>query len=93
MSFIKPVSMVLTTSIDASSVTPCASAEVLAGDRKGRHAIEITGVSKVYIGDAGVTSSKGRPIAAGETVTIPVSPDVKVPCYVVGGGCVLTEYF
>lgn len=93
MSFKKQVSSVLTTAINASSVTPAASEKVLDGSRRGRHAVEITAVSKVYIGDANVTSSNGRPIAAGESVLIPVMEYVNKPFYIVGGNCILTEYF
>ena len=93
MSFLKPVSMVRSTALNASSAKPCASDNVLNGTWQGRHTVEITAVSKVYIGGEDVTTSNGRPINAGETITIPVVSGLKTPCYVVGGNCIITEYF
>lgn len=93
MSIKRPVKYVLSTALDASSVTPAASPDVLDGTRRGRHAVEVTAVSKVYIGDSEVTSSTGRPIAVGESFLIPVEDYVNKPFYIVGGNCILTEYF
>ena len=93
MEFKKPVSSVLTSVLDATSVVPAASVDVLSGNRRGRHAVEITATAKVYIGGEDVTSANGRPINAGESLLIPVNDYVNKPFYVVGGKCILTEYF
>jgi len=93
MTFKKPISYVKTTSLVPSNASPCASDEVLGGILLGRHAISITATEDVYLGDENVTSSTGLTIPAGETMTFPVNENIKKPFYVVGGACVITEYF
>lgn len=89
-----PVSDVKTTVLDASAVTLAASPEVIARQRTGRHSIGITaGESVIYLGGKNVTAENGMAIPAGTTITMPVSNTSMESLYVVGGNCVLTEFF
>ena len=51
------------------------------------------GADAVYIGGADVTSATGMPIKAGDNIVIPVVSDKVDAVYVVGGQCVITEFF
>ena len=80
--------------IDASSAVPAASPDVVSQKRRGRFAVGISPVGDaVYIGGADVTSSTGMPIKAGDNIVIPVVSDKVDAVYVVGGQCVITEFF
>ncbi|MCD7811962.1 MAG: hypothetical protein LUG91_08990 [Ruminococcus sp.] len=94
MNFLIPVRATASSVLDASSAVPAASVEVLSHMRRGRTAIGISAVSKdVYIGGEDVTASTGMPVKAGESIVIPVGSDAVAPFYVVGGSCIITEFF
>jgi len=93
MLFNRPVSGMLTTAIAAESAQPAASVDVLSKLKVGRHTITITATANgVYIGGSDVTTTNGRPIANGDSVTIPVDGDEVNAVYVIGN-VILTEYF
>jgi hypothetical protein len=92
--FLNSVSDIKTTKLSASSAVPAASQEVLTKLRVGRHAIAISATdSDVYLGGEDVTSSTGMLIKTGTTFVMPVTNHSKENIYVVGGDCVLTEFF
>lgn len=94
MNFLYPVRDTISSVLDATSAVPAASAEVLNKSRRGRNAIGISATeSDVYIGGKDVTAETGMPIKAGTSIVIPVGSDVADPVYVVGGSCVITEFF
>lgn len=94
MSFIYPVRDTISNVLDATSAVPAASVEVLNKSRRGRHAIGISATeSEVYIGGQDVTAATGMPVKAGTSIVIPVGSDVVAPVYVVGGSCIITEFF
>lgn len=89
-----PVKEIMTTKLSASSVTPAASTEVFTNMRGGRIGLAITaGETDVYLGDKSVKAGKGLLIKAGTTYTLPVLPTARQNFYVIGGDCVLTEFF
>lgn len=89
-----PVSEIKTTVLSASEATKAASPEVIARQRMGRHGIAISaGESAVYLGGKDVTASTGMVIPAGTTTVLPVSNTSEDSLYVIGGSCVLTEFF
>lgn len=89
-----PVSEIKTTTLSASKATKAASPEVIARQRMGRHGIAISaGESAVYLGNADVTAETGLAIPAGTTLVLPVSNTSEDALYVIGGDCVLTEFF
>lgn len=89
-----PVSEIKTTTLAATKATKAASPEVIARQRSGRHGIAITaGESDVYLGDKDVTAATGMAIPAGTTVILPVSNTSEDSLFVIGGSCVLTEFF
>lgn len=89
-----PVKEIMTTKLSASSATPAASTEVFTNMRGGRIGLAITaGETDVYLGDKSVKAGKGLLIKAGTTYTLPVIPSARQNFYVIGGDCVLTEFF
>lgn len=89
-----PVKEIMTTKLSASSATPAASTEVFTNMRGGRIGLAITaGETDVYLGDKRVKAGKGLLIKAGTTYTLPVLPTARQNFYVIGGDCVLTEFF
>lgn len=89
-----PVNEIKVTALSAKKATALASPEVLARQRTGRHGIAITaGEATVYIGDKNVTVSKGMAVPAGTTVILPVTNTCEDNLFVIGGDCVLTEFF
>lgn len=93
MLFNRPVTEMLTTAINAENAQPAASNGVLGRLRVGRHTITITAKANgVSIGGPDLTATNGRPVANGESVTIPVDSDEVAPVYVIGS-VALTEYF
>ena len=89
-----PVKEIMTTKLSASSATPAASTEVFTNMRGGRIGLAITaGETDVYLGDKSVKAGKGLLIKAGKTYTLPVLPTARQNFYVIGGDCVLTEFF
>lgn len=89
-----PVSEIKTTKLSAAAATVAASPEVVSRQRSGRHGIAITaGESTVYLGGKDVTADTGMAITAGTTVILPVSNTSEESLYVIGGDCVLTEFF
>ena len=89
-----PVKEIMTTKLSASSATPAASTEVFTNMRGGRIGLAITaGETDVYLGDKSVKVGKGLLIKAGTTYTLPVLPTARQNFYVIGGDCVLTEFF
>lgn len=80
--------------IDASSAVPAASPDVLCKKRRGRFAVGISPVdADVYIGGEDVTTATGMPIKVGDSIVIPVVSDKVEAVYVVGGQCIITEFF
>lgn len=89
-----PVDDIKTTKLSATKAQVAASPEVVAKQRTGRHGIAITaGESTVYIGGKGVTSATGMAVPAGTTTILPVTTVNVDNLYVIGGDCVLTEFF
>ena len=89
-----PVKEIMTTKLSASSATPAASTEVFTNMRGGRIGLAITaGETDVYLGDKNVKAGEGLLIKAGTTYTLPVLPTARQTFYVIGGDCVLTEFF
>lgn len=89
-----PVKEIKTTKLSASSATPAASTEVFTNMRGGRIGLAITaGEADIYLGDKSVKAGEGLLIKAGTTYTLPVLPTARQNFYVIGGGCVLTEFF
>lgn len=89
-----PVDDIKTTKLSATKAKVAASPEVVAKQRTGRHGIAITaGESTVYIGGKGVTSATGMAVPAGTTTILPVTTVNIDNLYVIGGDCVLTEFF
>lgn len=89
-----PVDDIKTTKLSATKAKVAASPEVVAKQRTGRHGIAITaGESTVYIGGKGVTSATGMAVPAGTTIILPVTTVNVDNLYVIGGDCVLTEFF
>lgn len=89
-----PVKEIKTTKLSASSATPAASTEVFTNMRGGRIGIAISaGEADIYLGEKGVKVGEGLLIKAGTTYTLPVIPSARQNFYVVGGDCVLTEFF
>lgn len=89
-----PVSEIKTTALSASKATKAASPEVIARQRMGRHGIAISaGESAIYLGKEDVTAETGMVIPAGTTLVLPVSNTSEDSLYVIGGDCVLTEFF
>lgn len=89
-----PVKEIMTTKLSASSATPAASTEVFTNMRGGRIGIAISaGENDVYLGDKSVKVGGGLLIKAGTTYTLPVIPSARQNFYVIGGDCVLTEFF
>lgn len=89
-----PVKEIMTTKLSASGATPAASTEVFTNMRGGRIGLAITaGETDVYLGDKSVKAGKGLLIKAGTTYTLPVLPTARQNFYVIGGDCVLTEFF
>lgn len=89
-----PVDDIKTTKLSATKAKVAASPEVVAKQRTGRHGIAITaGESTVYIGGKGVTSATGMAVPAGTTTILPVTTVNVDNLYVIGGDCVLTEFF
>ena len=83
-----PVDDIKTTKLSATKAVVAASPEVAALQRTGRHGIAITaGESTVYIG------GKGMAVPAGTTTILPVTTTNVDNLYVIGGDCVLTEFF
>ena len=89
-----PVKEIMTTKLNASSAKPAASTEVFTNMRGGRIGLAITaGETDVYLGDKSVKAGEGLLIKAGTTYTLPVLPTARQNFYVIGGDCVLTEFF
>lgn len=89
-----PVKEIMTTKLSASGATPATSTEVFTNMRGGRIGLAITaGETDVYLGDKSVKAGKGLLIKAGTTYTLPVLPTARQNFYVIGGDCVLTEFF
>lgn len=89
-----PIKEIMTTKLSASSATPAASTEVFTNMRGGRIGLAITaGETDVYLGDKNVKAGEGLLIKAGTTYTLPVLPTARQNFYVIGGDCVLTEFF
>lgn len=89
-----PVKEIMTTKLSASSATPAASTDVFTNIRGGRIGLAITaGETDIYLGDKSVKAGKGLLIKAGTTYTLPVLPTARQNFYVIGGDCVLTEFF
>lgn len=89
-----PVDDIKTTKLSATKAKVAASPEVVAKQRTGRHGIAITaGESTVYIGGKDVTSATGMAVPAGTTTILPVTTVNVDNLYVIGGDCVLTEFF
>ena len=89
-----PVKEIMTTKLSASSATPAASTEVFTNMRGSRIGLAITaGETDVYLADKSVKAGKGLLIKAGTTYTLPVLPTARQNFYVIGGDCVLTEFF
>lgn len=89
-----PVKEIMTTKLSASSATPAASTEVFTNMRGGRIGIAISaGEADIYLGDKNVKAGEGLLIKAGATYTLPVLPTARQNFYVIGGDCVLTEFF
>lgn len=89
-----PVNDIKTTKLSATEAVVAASPEVAAMQRTGRHGIAITaGESAVYIGGKGVTAATGMAVPAGTTTILPVATTNTDNLYVIGGDCVLTEFF
>lgn len=89
-----PVKEIMTTKLSASGATPAASTEVFTNMRGGRIGLAITaGETDVYLGDKSVKVGGGLLIKAGTTYTLPVVPSARQNFYVIGGDCVLTEFF
>lgn len=92
--FNHPVNRVKTTVLKASTAVVAASEAVISKLDGGRHTITIAPKSgTIYVGGADVSSANGLPIAAGASLTIPVSRDRVDQVYVVGGDVILTEWF
>lgn len=89
-----PVKEIMTTKLSAGSATPAASTEVFTNMRGGRIGLAITaGETDIYLGDKSVKAGEGLLIKAGTTYTLPVLPTARQNFYVIGGDCVLTEFF
>ena len=89
-----PVNDIKTTKLSATKAKVAASPEVAAKQRTGRHGIAITaGESAVYIGGKDVTAANGMAVPAGTTTILPVATTNVDNVYVIGGDCVLTEFF
>lgn len=89
-----PVKEIMTTKLSASGATPAASTEVFTNMRGGRVGLAITaGETDIYLGDKSVKVGGGLLIKAGTTYTLPVIPSARQNFYVIGGDCVLTEFF
>ena len=88
------VKEIKTTKLSASSAIPAASTEVFTNIRGGRIGIAISaGETDIYLGDKSVKAGEGLLIKAGTTYTLPVLPNARQNFYVIGGDCVLTEFF
>lgn len=88
------VKEIKTTKLSASSAKPAASTEVFTNMRGGRIGIAISaGEADIYLGDKNVKAGEGLLIKSGTTYTLPVLPTARQNFYVVGGDCVLTEFF
>lgn len=88
------VNDIKTTTLSASSATLAASTEVQTKLRCGRHGIAISATgSDIYLGDKDVAAGSGMLIPAGTTFVLPVTNHCQENLYVVGGECVLTEFF
>lgn len=89
-----PAKEIMTTKLSASGATPAASTEVFTNIRGGRIGLAITaGETDIYLGDKSVKAGEGLLIKAGTTYTLPVLPTARQNFYVIGGDCVLTEFF
>lgn len=89
-----PVNDIKTTKLSAAKAVLAASPEVAAKQRTGRHGIAITaGESAVYIGGKDVTAATGMAVPADTTTILPVTTENTDNLYVIGGDCVLTEFF
>lgn len=94
MNIIFPVNNIKTTKLTATKATPAASPEVLSRLRTGRHTVSITALdADIYVGGTDVTSATGVPVKAGTSLAIPVDSNSTTPVYVIGGSCVIAEYF
>ena len=92
--FLYSVKEIKTTKLSANSATPAASTEVFTNIRGGRIGIAISaGETDIYLGDKSVKAGEGLLIKAGTTYTLPVLPTARQNFYVIGGACVLTEFF
>lgn len=89
-----PVGKVETTVLNATKATLAASNGVATKLKTGRHGIAISaGESDIYLGDKNVVANEGMVIKAGTTTILPVLTTSIDEIYVVGGTCVLTEFF
>lgn len=89
-----PVGKVEATVLNATNATLAASNGVATKLKTGRHGIAITaGENDIYLGDKNVAVGKGMAIKAGTTTILPVLTTCIDEIYVIGGSCVLTEFF
>ena len=94
MSFKEPIRYTTSVALDASSAVPAASEAVTSRKHRARASVGITALdSTIYIGGPDVSSSNGMPLKAGDKIIIPVVSDRDDNVYVVGGQCIITEFF
>lgn len=93
MLFNRPVNYIVSTAMTAETKAVLASGGVIDGTRRGRHTITVSATADTYIGGEDLTSDNGLKVAAGETFTMPVDPNMSLDNLNYIGTCVLVEYF
>lgn len=85
--FLNNVTRTVTKKVDASSAVPAIADETC----NGRHTVWIYALDDVYIGGKDVTSDNGVKVSAGSHAIFPVNNRNAI--YVVGGSCVIADFF
>lgn len=84
---LKKVTRTVTKKIDATSAVPAIADET----KNGRHTVWIYALDDVYAGGEDVTTDNGIKIPAGSHAIFPVNNRHAI--YVVGGNCVIADFF
>jgi hypothetical protein len=86
--FLQSITKTVTKALDASTAIPAVADESVSGRR---HAVGIYATADVYVGGSDVTADTGIKIPAGESKVFPVNNSRAL--YVVGGTCVVADFF
>lgn len=85
--FLYDVTRTVTKKVDASSAIPAVADDT----QSGRHTVWIYALDDVYVGGVDVSAENGIKIPAGNNAVFPVNN--RKALYVVGGSCVIADFF